>query len=203
MTNINCTPIKPNVSFGTQGEELSQDQIKTKLTQHIDSQYDEFTKRASEINQKCQPKEDDTKTKSFIGTAVSVLTAAAVSYVGGRFAADKFSVIFSKQAGKLNTFFNNYGSKLAQKSGKLLEGKSGKITKIAKTVSDKVVGQLTGEKALMNVAGAVSVATLFPQLVTIDGNKDGKADITQKKISAYKSLMDNMGVVSELAKIIA
>ena len=189
ISAINCTPIKPHVSF---------------RSEHDDN-YQEFASKAMSLeDQFCPCDEEAPEKKSMIGTLVSLATAVLITYAGGKFAADKFSTIFKGTAANVNGRLAKFADGNTMKAvGSYLGKKSGKVAEFGKTVFDKVTTGLKSPEAFKNVAGALAVAAFVPQIATVDRNGDGIRDISQKQVNAYKGVMENLGVFSDIINFIA
>ena len=184
ISAVNCTPIKPQTSFGM-------------ATKETDEQYEKIVLAAQHLEDAFVPTEEENTKKSKLGIFTSVATAALVTYMGGKLAATKANEIFPKLAPTMEN-----AGKLAAKDGKVASN-LGKIAQkaeegarnIYKTKLDKGEGAVN---AMKNLAGTAALMLGLPKIVTVDGNKDGISDITQKNANAYKSTINNLGVVSEL-----
>ncbi|MBQ9245874.1 hypothetical protein IJ182_06380 [bacterium] len=198
VSATNCSPIKPQVTFGSENRTKDFQEVVDKSTQIRDT----FT-----------PEKKENGKKSFLGTALSLATAAVVSYAGGKFIAAKFVDVFPKAAEAVSTKLNQVpDTKLVQKAGEFLANKKealadkkviGKLVSGVNTIFNKGVDGFKGTKALNNVAGAAGLAVGFSKIATVDGNGDGINDITQKNVSAYKSAIESVGVLSEVVKAVS
>ena len=139
--------------------------------------------------------------KSPIATAVSIAGVAITTFLLGK-------------------NIGNLGSKLA---GKIPADLKSKAASIINSVDEKVFNALSGmkneklanklfnfselaksglsfvKKNPGNVAGAVAVAGIAPQIMKADGNGDGISDIAQHNISAYNSVLKNAELLTEIA----
>ena len=196
ISAVNCTPIKPQTSFGM-------------ATQETDDQYEKIVLAAQQLEDAFVPTQEENTKKSKLGILASVATAALVTYMGGKLAATKANEIFPKLAPAMENGLKKASGFIQEKAGKLAEkdGKAasnlGKIAQkaeegarnIYKTKLDKGEGAVN---AMKNLAGTAALMFGLPKIVTVDGNNDGISDITQKNANAYKSTINNLGVVSEL-----
>ena len=64
-------------------------------------------------------------------------------------------------------------------------------------IADDVVGADRAQKAFENVAGAVGLATVVPEIISRDANEDGVKDILQKSQNAYTSTEEKIGQVAK------
>ena len=64
-------------------------------------------------------------------------------------------------------------------------------------IADDVVGADRAQKAFENVAGAVGLATVVPEIVSRDANEDGVEDILQKSQNAYTSTEEKIAQVTK------
>ena len=78
------------------------------------------------------------------------------------------------------------------------------------TIPSDVVGADKAQKAFENVAGAVGVATIVPEIISRDADGDGVKDIMQKSQNAYTSKAEqsgefekNIGFISEILQTLS
>ena len=196
ISAVNCTPIKPQASFGM-------------ATRETDNQYDKIVMAAQQLEDSfVTPEKEDTQ-KSKLGVAASLAGAVLVTYMGGRFAAAKVIEAFPKAVPamenglkKASGFIQEKASTLAAKDGKVAST-FGKIAKRAeegarnvyKNRLDKGDGAAT---ALKRLSGTAALMFGLPKIATVDGNNDGISDITQKNANAYKSALNSIGIVSDV-----
>lgn len=189
VSAINCTPIKPNVNFGN-GK--------------IESDYSQVVEQTNALRDSFIPEENEEGKKSVVGTALSLATAGIVMYAGGKFAASKLAEVFPTAAQKLSDgLVKAADSKVVGKVSDFLASKNGKVAEKASELFNKAVVNVKKPDALKNIAGATALAIGLEKIATVDGNKDGINDITQKHVNAYKSAMENMGVISEIASALS
>lgn len=198
ISAINCTPIKPQASFGSEVRDVADAQRVLNLSKELN---DSFQK--------------DPDHKSPVQTAVSVAGALAATFVLGKLTAGKILEVCpnlltktaagaKKAAGTIKNIkvpdkFSNLGKKVAENPA--LEKVSSKFTKFTgKAVeSAKAFVQKNGaEKTFKTGMGVASMLALGSQVINVDGNKDGIADIAQNNVNAYSNAMKDLGVFSEI-----
>lgn len=211
MASVNCTPIKPQVSFGCE-ECNSRNYI-----ENID-RVDEF--------QKTHVKSDDIKSPLAIG--ISVAASAAGIYAVGKGSGAVFSKIFKSAPQKLEGALKK-GSQMVQNKAKSLSSADvtpGKLKK-AKEITGKVLAKTEelarngykkiaysgipkdvanperANRAFQNAAGAAAVASVVPQILKKDSNDDGVKDIVQKSQNAYTGAKSSLADISALGEIVS
>ena len=123
------------------------------------------------------------------------------------FISEKLYTCTSKRA----NFVRHYSSEIA-KGNRLKKG--GKYTKlIGEFVSKsenflrksyiKLTNKGGAENLISNMAGIAAVATVTPDIISVDGNNDGISDIAQKNVNAYKNALKSIGILSEIVEVIA
>lgn len=195
---VNCSPIKPQTSFGKANGENYNEVVK--LT---DSLNDDFV-NSSQI-------------KKPVAAAASIALAALVAYVGG----SKIASVITKVAPKAPEVFTsnidkvgNTVSKVAKNLQKEAPGKLGKVKNFAgKALSkagtvvkkgyDKIGGNIenVAEKSntvFQNVFGVGAMATILPGLFSKDCDQNGVSDILEKGQNAYTGT--KTGVAGALEK---
>ncbi len=214
VSAINCTPIKPQVSFGQTDEKKSEDELKLdKCKQFADKVDDEYVKSSN--------------VKKPVAAVVSVALAGLLAFATGKVIAQKAAVIGEKL--KLNLpelldknlrSLSNGVTKAADKlkndnpvtksdKFKNMVGKTvtsavnfGKslYRKIAYSgVADDATVAVRQAKAFANLGGIAGIATAFPAVATRDNNDDGVSDILQTGQNAYTGAKTKMGQVMEKA----
>lgn len=203
ISSINCTPIKPQVSFGKEYSVNDANKI-TQLSQELS---DSFRKEGQDENK-----------KSPIQTTVSVLGAAAAMFALGATAAQGGIKLVKKipQGTRQKAVSTAVKAKEAVK-GQLLKIKLPQNEKLAKAYT-KTVGKAYNfvvpkakalvekngiEKVVTVSAGALAAAKLAPAIIKADGNKDGVADITQRNINAYASALKSAEIFSDIVGVLA
>lgn len=206
ISAINCTPIKPQVSFGNEedAKKTGAKEVDFSVVERLydDSRkYDQFGKKSA----------DQPNRKSLSKTAASIAVALAATYIGGKLLASKALDLFPKASGKIFESVKKLGNGLLNKTEQLANNEGHKnIAKVAKKANEvlaklktKAVEAIKNDGAdslIKKAAGVVTVAGLAPKVVTADGNNDGIADIAQEGINAYKSALDEVAVVSDIIK---
>ncbi len=199
---MNCTPIKPQVSFGS-----NQEKDYEKVVSAANKIADSYTSSSKDG-------EERPEQKSKMGTLVSVATAALLMYAGGKFAASKVNEVFPKVAPALENGLRKSADFIREKTAVL----SGNGNRVASTIGK--IGSKTEQAArniykscikkggdaaesMKNLAGAAALATGFPKVVTVDGNEDGVRDISQKNVNAYKNAMEQVSVLSDIVDVLS
>lgn len=200
VSAINCSPIKPQVSFG----DADVDKAKKVLSLSRDLD-DSFAKKDEEGN----------NIKSPLHTAISVGGAVASMFalglgIGklGYRANAKFGLVQKgKNAiGKVSNFVKNKAPKLHIKAPVIKEGSfinkaknvADDAVKYVKSTTGKLVEKHGAEKVFATGTGLAAVATLVPDIITVDKNKNGVADIAEKKINAYEGALSSARIFSEI-----
>ena len=189
ISAINCTPIKPNVSFN------GKDDDNYALLSEKTEQVDEFI-QSHEI-------------KTPIAAAASVVLAAILAFASGKRIGALISSKFAKNAPEVMDKAIAKGSKYVNSAkDKLLNASGGNIAKV-KNFAGKVIGKASelGSKGYAklqtiglpkdatvaqmkangfnNIAGCAALATVFPSVISRDSNHDGVSDILEKGQNAY------------------
>jgi len=198
ISAINCTPIKPQVSFGSKQED----------------DYDKIILAAQKIEDSFTPKivleeKEAPEKKSLGSTLVSLGVAGLVMYAGGKLVASKANEVFPQLAPALEGglkkaagFVKDTAAKMTTKDNKIIQNAGKGISKaeeVARNIyKNHIAKSGDAAEAMKNIAGVGAVLAGTPTIATIDGNGDGISDIAQKNVNAYKSAIQNMGVVSEV-----
>lgn len=228
VSAINCTPIKPQVSFGnTENEEKLNDEEKLsdeakleKFNQFADSVNDEFVNSSS--------------VKKPIAAVVSVLLAGLIAYAGGKRIAqiainggeklhlnlpemlDKSLRRVSNTVKQAATSLKNENpvskpEKIKNTISKALTYVDQRARKLYRNVAYnglKIAEDVVDEKAKIaakqacafaNLGGIAGIATAFPAVAVKDSNNDGVSDILQRGQNAYTGAKTKMGQVMEKA----
>ena len=227
ISAINCTPIKPKVSFGD--------------VEHKNFDAEKLHDMATDLNERSVDSKD---IKKPIAVVASLAALAGIAYGGGKKIATGANVIYEKVAAaakpaiketaddvaqvakntnlgvvledglkKASSIASQAISNLRNKSADILE----KGLNIAKNaykkvaysgIADDIVGAARSQAALENVAGVIGLATVVPEIVARDANDDGVNDIMQKSQNAYtskeeqiKAAADNLGAVSDIVQM--
>lgn len=200
ISAVNCTPIKPQVSFGND-KEVEDVQRVLNLTTELKDQF-----------------QGGTKTKSNLQTAVSVLGAFAATFVLGKVAASKVLTAFPSLPSKIASGTKAAAAKIkdiqvpekvlnskAMKSIKeiaaspKLQSASASVKKLAQKASE-YISKKGPETVLKNAAGIASMGILGTQVIKVDGNGDGIADIAQNNVNAYKNALSSVGAIGEIVE---
>ncbi|MCD7879467.1 MAG: hypothetical protein LUG16_06000 [Candidatus Gastranaerophilales bacterium] len=199
---VNCTPIKPQASFGQKAD------------------YDETyvaLKKVDEINDKYVNSKD---VKSPFQIGLSCAAALAGIYAAGKAGASLVTKVVPKLPVMIeNTLKSGSGlvkkaseslqkevpgklGKLKNASGKVLEKSENAARNLYKKVAyskiaEDVVNPERAQKAFANVVGAAAVATTVPQILTKDADGDGIKDIAQKSQNVYTGVKNNLTSTSD------
>ena len=199
ISAINCTPIKPQTSFGSaQGVDEAQKVLE--LSRQLN---DSFT------CSKCSDGDCDSEkvtNKNPLQTAISVLGACATMFALGKGAGKGVVALAKKVPASAKENILNTGKKAAaaiseqaaklpknEKVSTILSNTVGKAFNRAKDVVMK-----NPEKSFTTAAGVLAATTLVPSIATVDGNKDGVADIAQNNINAYASAFKKAEIFSDM-----
>jgi len=207
ISAVNCTPIKPQVSFGKDDYSDREFMALQKLTDDLNDTF---------VNS------DDIKKPAAI--AASIALAGVVAFVSGQ----KIASVVTRVAPKLPetiqgglrkgaNFVKNQAVKLQS------EAPSTKLDK-AKNVAGKAIGKAecvardlykkvaTGDavSTFKNAVGLGAVATVVPTVCSKDNDGDGVSDIMQKGTNAYTgtktrfgAILENTSKFAELVEILA
>lgn len=206
VSAVNCTPIKPQVSFG-QDQDFSDAQRVLDMSKELSDSF---------------AKEDGQKSK--LQTIASIGGALATTCILGRAMAGKLidagvhtklasfgkTVLAKAKDIKAPNFVKNvkFPEKVQKGIAKIAENP--KVKNTAAVVVDKAtklkssaqtyIAEHGAEKIIKDTAGLASMAVFGTQIAKVDGNGDGIADIAQKNVNAYQNAVRDMGVVGEIAK---
>lgn len=199
ISAINCTPIKPQASFGSaQGVDEAQKVLE--LSRQLN---DSFT--CSNCSNGDFDNEKVTN-KHPLQTAISVLGACATMFALGKGAGKGVVALAKKVPASAKENILNTGKKavsaISEQAAKL--PKNEKVSTIlSNTVgkafnSAKAVVMKNPEKSFTTAAGVLAASTLVPAITTADGNKDGVADIAQNNINAYASAFKKAEIFADI-----
>ncbi len=207
ISAVNCTPIKPQVSFGKDEYSDRDFMAVQKLTDDLNDTF---------VNS------DDIKKPAAV--AASVALAGVIAFVSGKKIASTITKIAPKLPEMLEgglrkgaNFVKNQAAKLQTEApatklekAKDLAGKAiGKTESFARNLYKKVA---TGDavSTFKNAAGLGAVATVVPTVCSKDNDGDGVSDIMQKGTNAYTgtktrfgTILDNTSKLADLAEILA
>ncbi len=209
ISAVNCSPIKPQVSFGDTEYE-SKESKKVAGLSDVDRLYNE----ARKYDEFSKSNDGSPKSKSFLQTFFSVAAAFVVTYGCGKLLASQALNLFPKASGKILNGLKVVGNGLLNKTEKLANNEGHKnISKVAKKANDvlaqlkaKAVDSIKNEgidNFIKNIAGVASVLGFVPKITTVDGNNDGIADITQEGVNAYKNAINEVNIISDILKAAA
>ena len=198
ISAINCTPIKPQASFGNaQGVDEAQKVLE--LSRQLN---DSFKKEGEEPTVK-HPAQ----------TALSILGAAATMFALGK-GAGKGAVAVLKKVpdsvkGNVSKYADDAVNFVKTHASKLPKVHQNKVTtavsNFAKTAynSAKTTVMKNPEKSFTTAAGVLAAATLVPKISKADANNDGIADIAQKNINAYQSAFKTAEIFADMVSAIS
>lgn len=199
ISAINCTPIKPQASFGSaQGVDEAQKVLE--LSKQLNDSFASGTR----CNGDCD--EEKVTNKNPIQTTISVLGACATMFALGKGAGKGAVALAKKVPASAKENILNTGKKAVsviseqvaklpknEKVSTILSNTVGKAFNRAKDVVMK-----NPEKSFTTAAGVLAATTLVPSIATADGNKDGVADIAQNNINAYASAFKKAEIFSDM-----
>ncbi len=199
ISAINCTPIKPQASFGSaQGVDEAQKVLE--LSKQLNDSFASGTR----CNGDCD--EEKVTNKNPIQTTISVLGACATMFALGKGAGKGLVALTKKVPASAKENILNTGKKavsvISEQVAKL--PKNEKVSTIlSNTVgkafnSAKAVVMKNPEKSFTTAAGVLAASTLVPAITTADGNKDGVADIAQNNINAYASAFKKAEIFADI-----
>lgn len=199
ISAINCTPIKPQASFGSaQGVDEAQKVLE--LSKQLNDSFASGTR----CNGDCD--EEKVTNKNPIQTTISVLGACATMFALGKGAGKGVVALAKKVPASAKENILNTGKKAVsviseqvaklpknEKVSTILSNTVGKAFNRAKDVVMK-----NPEKSFTTAAGVLAASTLVPAITTADGNKDGVADIAQNNINAYASAFKKAEIFADI-----
>lgn len=211
ISAVNCTPIKPQVSF------KGDNQTKTKGL----PDYDTVLSLTDKVNDEFVQSSD---IKSPVTAAVSIGLAALVAFATGKKIGNLVSKIATKAPDTLVNTATKGGQELSKLANSLKGADSGKLAQ-AKKLTGKVLGSAhkymskayhsiasigiekganpTNANTFSNIFGIAGLATIFPTVVTKDSNGDGVKDILQKGQNAYTGTKSKMNGALEKARVLS
>ena len=197
ISAVNCTPIKPQASFGREVDFSDVDRLND-----ISRKYDEYADASGE-----KPKQ-----KSLSNTLISVGVAIAATFIGGKLLAARTLDILPKDtpvkiAGFAKSLFGKVSTGLTNISKNEQHVRIANVAKHANNVLKNVKSGISNivkkqgiEEVITNTVGIGSILGVAPKILTADGNNDSIPDITQEGINAYKNALDDFTVVSDIMK---
>lgn len=199
ISAINCTPIKPQASFGNTAQGVDEAKKVLELSKQLN---DSFKKEGEEPT-----------TKHPLQTALSVLGAAATMFALGK-GAGKGAVAVAK---KLPDVAKANITKYADDAIAFVKSKASKMPKVPQNNVTTAIGNVAKntfnsaknvilknpEKSFTTAAGVLAATTLVPSIVKADGNEDGIADIAQNNINAYASAFKTAEIFADMVNALA
>ncbi|MBE7705166.1 MAG: hypothetical protein E7Z90_05060 [Cyanobacteria bacterium SIG29] len=162
--------------------------------------------------------DEKAKKKSAGQFLASIGGAIATAFVLGKCGASKILTAFPKLAGKITNFIRkganfvrNFaddvvnGVKL-KKGGKFTKSAAKKIANLEKKAREIYINKRnksSAEEVIKNAVGVAAMATVVPQVATVDGNNDGVSDLAQKEISAYQSFLQKSAIIEGITDTFA
>ncbi len=222
ISATNCTPIKPQASFG--GNE--------KGNSHIDKELpsDEYTRTIIIADKANEDLVNSDSIKKPIAAAASVALAGLVAFVSGKKIAQVATSVCKTLPTTVENTLKKSSSIVQEKASKLASESSGKLakaknitgkalkkteefarkgyTKIAYSgIADNVVNPERANKAFQNVVGAATVAATVPVVCSKDSDGNGVADLMEKTTNAYagttKKCSSAVQGASQIAELIS
>ena len=220
VSAVNCTPIKPSVSFSANQGDYEK---VAGLTDQLTDSY---------VNA------NDIKTPGQV--VASVGAAGLKAFASGAIAAGLIAGLFKTAPNKLQSVLKTGSNKAKSLAASLSDdaakhakvkkplgkviGKAEQIARntykklfnpdartIVEGMADDVVKEISANnvRAFQKLGGAVSAAAIVPNILARDNDGDGVKDIVQKSQSAYcrveeknKNLTTNLAAMAELASIL-
>ena len=214
ISAVNCTPIKPNASFGSK------------------EKYEQINDSLEKLNEQ-YVKASDIKRPAAVGASVAL--AALTTYAGARGITNFATSKLAPRAGEVvETHLKSAADKVKNKAqeligtpkeetlssvkqfaGKAVEKLEAGARSIYKTVaysgiSKELQNPDRARKALGNVVGTGAAVAATADICTIDSNDDGVSDILQKSQNVYtgakttfQNAFDTVSVISEVAQVLA
>lgn len=225
VSAINCTPIKPQVSFGKKPKKTD-DKKPQNPTLDVDDEekLEKVSDFADAINNEVV---NSSSVKKPVAAVVSVLLAGLIAYAGGKRIAQiainggeklhlNLPEMLDKSLRKASVSVANVANSLKKENPVTKFDKFKNIIgssiqhgeNIAKTLYKKVAYSGVAEnatvavkqsKAFANLGGIAGIATAFPAVAAKDSNDDGVSDILQRGQNAYTGAKTKMGQVMEKA----
>ena len=243
ISAINCTPIKPKVSFGD--------------VEHKNFDAEKLHNMATDLNERSVDSKD---IKKPLAVVASLAALAGIAYGGGKKIATGANVIYEKVAAAAKPAIKETADDVAQAAKKanlgvvledglkkasslatkgidklkinpqqttvlskkdILRNKAANILEkglnLAKAgykkvaysgIADDIVGAARSQAAFENLAGAVGLATVVPEIISRDADGNGVKDIMETTQNAYTAKEDqikeaaaNLGAVSDIVQM--
>lgn len=199
VSALNSTPAKIQPSFGREYQIEDAEHI-MELSEQLGDSFN---------------KAEKAEVKSAGEILASVIGAVLTTFVIGKCAASKVTTAFPSLTTKLTNGLRKGANSVKNYADDVAKGvklqKGGKYAKIAgeklavaenfaRNGYKKLAGKVGAEGIITNAVGLGAVAAIAPEIMKVDGNKDGIADIAQRNVSAYKNALNSFGIVSELVE---
>lgn len=200
ITSVNCTPIKPQVSFAS-AEGVDEAQKILQLSRQLN---DSFQK---------ENKDDDENitVKHPLQTTLSLAGAGLAMFALGKGVGKAIIGASKKTPENVKTGLvkglktaSDWTSKQADKLPKnekltaVFDKSVGKVANGLKGAVSNAIEKNGAEKVFTTATGALAAATLLPKVAKADGNSDGIADIAQNGINAYQSAFKTAEIFSDM-----
>lgn len=198
ISAVNCTPIKPQTSFGSR--EIVPGEYEAKKVLELSKQLNDS------FGNKYNSDGELITNKNHVQTFISVLGACATMFALGK-GAGKGVVALAK---KVPASAKQGILDASKKAADLVSEKAAKLPKNPKISSalSNTVGKAFNsvraavtknpEKSFTTAAGVIAASTLVPAIATADGNNDGVADIAQNNINAYSSAFKRAEIFADI-----
>lgn len=207
--NISPNSLSSNVSKVNFGRECDVEDVQ-KILQLSEELSDSFQCKPSKKT-KDDAQENKAQHKHPMQIAVSVIGTALATFVIGKSVASKVTTAFPKLTDKLTGVIRKGANFVRDFSDDVVNGV--KLKKGGKTVKELAKGTSKLEKkarelfvkngateSIKNIVGIGSAVAIAPEIISIDGNNDGVADIGQKKVNAYKNFLSQFGTFSGIVE---
>ena len=205
ISAVNCTPIKPEVSFGK-----SDDYEYTKLRELTTQLNDEFVES------------DDIKKP--VSVIASVGLAAILAFASGKKIASLVKKAVPKAPESIEKALKSISNSLKSASSKLsVEEPISKLDK-TKNLSSELIRQINdkcsklygkfakngADSAFSNAVGIAAAASVVPTICSRDNDGDGVSDIMQKGTNAYTGtktrfdkVLSQTSILTDIAELLA
>lgn len=201
ISSVSCTPIKPQVSFGSP-EGVDEAQRVLQLSRELN---DSFHKEDEEVT-----------IKHPLQTAVSLIGAGLAMYTIGRGAGKAILALAKKTPANVKSGLKKGCKSVSDKASGLTAKLpvNEKLSKVYTNTIGKVAGNVKNgvknavekngvEKVFTTATGALAAATLVPKIAKADGNGDGIADIAQKNVNAYTSAFKTAEIFADMINAVS
>lgn len=172
----------------------------------VDQNYAKVLNASQQLSDSFKKSDEEGNTiKSPLATVASVAGVVLSTFLLGK----NVGKLGVKLAEKLPA---NTKQKVVDTAKTVVDTLNKKIASIKNTnISEKLSSALSSTveyvaknpaKVATNAAGAVAVAAVAPDIIKADGNGDGIADIAQKNVNAYSTVLKNAELFTEIASAV-